>query len=96
MPARTRTSAACWAIVGAQMNRCCATFSNSRILACGKTTQPSRQPVMQARDQQPEPARDLTQQQHRADRKDYEQHEKHNRMRKRKPQSGRHHAIFRQ
>ena len=46
-PAEKQASAACWAAVGAQMNRCCASFSNSRTRAAGSTTQPRRQPVMQ-------------------------------------------------
>ena len=40
-------SAACCAIVEAQMKRCCASFSNARTSGSGSTTQPSRQPVMQ-------------------------------------------------
>src|SRR5260221_555630 len=44
---RNAASAACWAAEGAEMKRCCASFSNSRTCSSGSTTQPRRQPVMQ-------------------------------------------------
>ena len=41
-----QASAACWAIVDGQMNRFCASFSNTGTSVSGTTSQPSRQPVM--------------------------------------------------
>ena len=37
---------ACWAMLEAQMNRFCASFSMARTMFSGTTSQPRRQPVM--------------------------------------------------
>ncbi len=41
-----QASAACWAMVEAQMNRFCARRSTTGTMASGTTIQPKRQPVM--------------------------------------------------
>ena len=39
-------SAACWAMAGAEMNRFCASLVVGATSSGGRTSQPSRQPVM--------------------------------------------------